>query len=148
LPLGIQDLPDNAGGFDSVFSMGVLYHRRDPVAHLQRLVSLLKPGGQLLLETLIIDGREDQSMVPPKRYARMRNVWSIPTISRLESWMIEAGLQSVRVLDITRTSTQEQRSTGWMRFESLAESLDPEDLSLTVEGHPAPVRAALLATIA
>ena len=28
LPLGIEDLPENTAGFDCVFSMGVLYHRR------------------------------------------------------------------------------------------------------------------------
>jgi tRNA (mo5U34)-methyltransferase len=146
LPLGIEDLTADAGGFDSLFSMGVLYHRRDPVAHLGRLGSLLSPGGQLVLETLVLDGDEDHSLVPGRRYARMRNVWAVPTIARLRKWMSQAGLGSVRVLDVTRTSTQEQRTTAWMRFESLRDSLDPENNELTVEGYPAPVRAALLAT--
>ncbi len=146
LPLGIEDLPEGAGGFDSVFSMGVLYHRRDPVAHLQRLASLLKPGGQLLLETLVLEGQDMTRLEPGQRYARMRNIWAVPTIPMLNSWLAAAGLQGAQVLDVTRTSTQEQRSTRWMKFESLAESLDTRDNTLTLEGHPAPVRAALLAT--
>ena len=40
---------------------------------------------------------------------------------------------------------KEQRRTDWMRFESLRDFLDAEDPSRTVEGHPAPVRAVMLA---
>jgi len=147
LPLGIEDLPAGVGAFDSVFSMGVLYHRRDPVAHLERLAALLRPGAQLLLETLIIEGEGKRSLVPGQRYARMRNVWEIPSLEKLSAWLIEAGLQSIRTLDISPTSTEEQRRTHWMHFESLAQSLDPQDNTLTIEGFPAPVRAALLATV-
>ena len=39
----------------------------------------------------------------------------------------------------------EQRSTEWMRFDSLASALDPNDSGRTVEGWPAPERALLLA---
>lgn len=146
LPLRLEDLPGSAGGFDTVFSMGVLYHRRDPVAHLRRLKRLLKPGGQVLLETLVLEEDGDRALVPVERYARMRNVWAVPTVSRLQNWMAGARLQNIRVLDVTATSVEEQRSTDWMRFESLGESLDPEDHTKTVEGYPAPARAALLAT--
>lgn len=145
LPLGIENLPPEAGGFDSVFSMGVLYHRRDPVSHLKRLESLLRPGGQLLMETLVIEGSGEHVLVPEKRYARMRNVWAVPTTGQLLSWIKEAGFETTNTLDICRTGIEEQRSTQWMRFESLAESLDPNDSTKTIEGHPAPVRTALLA---
>ena len=145
LPLGVEHLPAQAGAFDSVFSMGVLYHRRDPLAHLEQLASLLRPGGQVVLETLVIEGRGTHTLVPGQRYARMRNVWAIPTLERLSSWLQEAGLQSIRTLDVTPTSIEEQRRTNWMNFESLAQSLDPQDSTLTIEGFPAPVRAALLA---
>lgn len=145
LPLGIEDLPTEAGGFDTVFSMGVLYHRRDPVVHLQRMAALLKPGGQLLLETLVIEGEEQEVLVPESRYARMRNVWAIPGVDQLSQWLRDAGYESIETLDVSKTSTEEQRSTEWMRFESLAESLDPENSKLTIEGYPAPIRAALLA---
>lgn len=144
LPMGVDSLPADSGGFDSVFSMGVLYHRRDPVAHLERLRTLVRPGGQIILETLVLDGEEDRELNPGERYARMRNVWSVPSIARLASWVSDAGLKIVRMLDVSRTMPEEQRSTNWMKFESLRECLDPDDQLLTVEGHPAPVRAALL----
>lgn len=146
LPLRVEDLPTGAGRFDTVLSMGVLSHRRDPEGHLRRLTELTRPGGQVLLETLVLDGNGDAVLVPEERYARMRNVWAVPTVAKLGQWMTTAGLQHIRVLDVTATSMQEQRSTAWMRFESLAESLDPEDHTKTTEGYPAPVRAALLAT--
>jgi tRNA (mo5U34)-methyltransferase len=144
LPLGIEDLPVDTRGFDCVFSMGVLYHRRDPVEHLQRLKALTIAGGQILLETLVLEGESDETLVPQGRYARMRNVHAIPSLSVLSGWLNEAGLSGHKVLDVSKTTLEEQRTTDWMTFESLRESLDGNNLSLTVEGHPAPVRAAIL----
>jgi len=51
----------------------------------------------------------------------------------------------VRTVDVTTTSLEEQRTTPWMQFESLADYLDPSDRSRTVEGYPAPRRAIVLA---
>jgi tRNA (mo5U34)-methyltransferase len=147
LPAGIEDLPTETGGFDSVFSMGVLYHRRKPVEHIEQLKALVRPGGQLLVETLILEGEGNRLLEPEGRYARMRNVHAIPTLDGLLGWMEEAGLPDARVLDISKTTTAEQRSTEWMTFESLRECLDRENPDLTVEGHPAPVLAALLVTV-
>lgn len=144
LPLGIEDLPADTTGFDSVFSMGVLYHRRRPLEHLAQLKRLCRPGGQVLLETLILEGQGKDILVPDGRYARMRNVHAISTMAVLQDWLDEAGLSQGQVLDVSRTTIEEQRSTQWMKFESLAECLDTQDPSLTIEGHPAPVRAALL----
>lgn len=45
LPLGIEQLPELAA-FDTVFSMGVLYHRRSPLDHLYQLKNqLVSEGG-------------------------------------------------------------------------------------------------------
>ena len=140
-----KDLPDGLEGFDTVFSMGVLYHRRSPFDHLLDLRGCLKPGGQLVLETLVIDGDEGQVLVPPGRYARMPNVWFLPTCNTLESWLGKSGYTEIRLVDLTATSIEEQRSTSWMQFESLPEALDPQDPSRTVEGHPAPKRAFFVA---
>jgi tRNA (mo5U34)-methyltransferase len=146
LPLGIEELPEGAAGFDAVFSMGVLYHRRDPSNHLARLKSLLRPGGIMVLETLVLPARQaDDLLVPPGRYARMRNVWAIPGSVQLLSWVNAAGFQRVELVDLSTTTDAEQRSTAWMRFESLREAIDPEDQTRTVEGHPRPVRAMLTA---
>jgi tRNA (mo5U34)-methyltransferase len=45
---------------------------------------------------------------------------------------------------VTDTTVHEQRSTEWMPFESLAEALDPDDPSRTIEGLPAPMRAIVI----
>jgi len=128
-----------------VFSMGILYHRRSPMDHLRELRQLLKPGGQLVLETLVVEGDEGQLLVPEDRYAKMPNVWFIPSPDMLLRWMRKNGLKNPRMVDINTTSIEEQRSTDWMTFESLADFLDPNDPRKTVEGHPAPVRAVFVA---
>lgn len=145
LPLGVEDIPAGLRAFDTVFSMGVLYHRRSPLDHLLELRNLLKPGGQLVLETLVVDGSAGYSLLPPDRYARMRNVWFIPTCLTLEAWLSRCGFKRIRCVDRTPTRTTEQRSTEWMRFESLAACLDPDNPQQTVEKLPAPVRAIFLA---
>lgn len=145
LPLGIEAVPQALQAFDSVFSMGVLYHRRSPIEHLQMLQGCLKPRGQLILETLVVDGDAQQVLVPQGRYAKMRNVWFIPSVAMLETWLRRCGYQDVRTIDVSATTTQEQRSTDWMRFESLPDYLDPNASSRTIEGYPAPKRAITLA---
>jgi tRNA (mo5U34)-methyltransferase len=145
LPLGIEDLPKDLGLFDTVFSMGVLYHRRSPIDHLYDLRACLRAGGELVLETLIIEGELGEVLMPENRYAKMRNVWFLPSIATMELWLKRSGFKNVRCVDISKTSIEEQRSSDWMRFESLVDYLDPNDHSLTVEGLPAPVRAVFIA---
>ena len=146
LPLGIEELPEGSAGFDLVFSMGVLYHRKDPLQHLRRIRSLLAPGGTMVLETLVLpESRRDEVLMPAGRYAAMRNVWAVPGTEHLKTWVGDSGFSSLRLVDVSVTTLAEQRSTGWMRFESLEQALDRDDHRLTREGHPAPVRAVLLA---
>ena len=145
LPLGIEDMPEKMATFDSVFSMGVLYHRRSPMDHLRELRELLRPGGQLILETLVTEGENGHSLVPEGRYARMPNVWFLPSPETLISWLRKQGFVNAKIIDVTATSTQEQRRTDWMTFESLDNFLDPHDKSKTIEGHPAPIRSAVIA---
>lgn len=145
LPLRLEDLPALPRAFDTTFSMGVLYHRRDPAEHLQLLLDTLRPGGELVLESLVIPGDGVEVLRPPDRYARMRNVWHLPTVPALEQWLQNAGFRDVRVADVTGTTAQEQRATPWMPFESLSAALDARRPGLTVEGLPAPLRAILIA---
>jgi len=145
LPLALEDLPEKLEGFDTVFSMGVLYHRRSPIDHLLALKDCLRRGGELLLETLVVEGDASTVLVPEDRYAQMRNVWFLPSVAALELWLRRAGFADVRCVDVAPTSVEEQRSTEWMRFQSLPDFLDPADPRRTVEGLPAPTRAALLA---
>lgn len=145
LPLGIEQLP-NLQAFDTVFSMGVLYHRRSPIDFLHQLKQQLRMGGELVLETLVVDGDENTVLVPGERYAKMRNVWFIPSTLALEHWLKRVGFSNIRLVDENVTSCEEQRRTDWMQTESLADFLDPEDSSKTIEGYPAPKRAVFVAT--
>jgi tRNA (mo5U34)-methyltransferase len=145
LPLGIEDMPPHLQAFDTVFSMGVLYHRRSPMDHLLALRQLLKPGGQLVLETLVVEGCANTALVPKDRYARMGNVWFIPSVEAVKCWLHKNRFRDVRVVNVETTTVEEQRSTDWMRFQSLLDFLDPADASKTVEGYPAPKRAILTA---
>ncbi len=144
LPLALEQLSPIAL-FDTVFSMGVLYHRRSPFDHLFALKNLLKSGGELVLETLVIEGEKGQVLVPEGRYAKMRNVWFIPSPPTLQAWLRRTGFTEIRLVDVTETRSEEQHSTDWMRFESLPDFLDPNDDRLTVEGYPRPRRAIFLA---
>jgi tRNA (mo5U34)-methyltransferase len=146
LPLALENLPPNLRIFDTVFSMGVLYHRRSPIDHLIDLRNCLAPGGELVLETLVIDGGEGVTLMPEDRYARMRNVWFIPSRATLESWLRRCGFTAVRLVDVSVTSTGEQRVTSWSGDASLRDFLDPMDSRRTVEGYPAPKRAIFLAS--
>ncbi|WP_084646242.1 tRNA 5-methoxyuridine(34)/uridine 5-oxyacetic acid(34) synthase CmoB [Marinimicrobium agarilyticum] len=145
LPVGIEALPPKMEAFDTVFSMGVLYHRRSPMDHLRELKEALRPGGQLVLETLVIEGEDGDVLVPEGRYAKMNNVWFLPSGPSLLRWLRKMGFRAPRMVDFCPTTTQEQRATHWMRFHSLAEFLDPEDPRFTAEGHPAPIRAVFVA---
>lgn len=145
LPIGIEDMPEDIGSFDTVFSMGILYHRKSPIAHLQQLKSLLTKTGELVLDTLVIAGDEHQCLMPHGRYAKMRNVWFIPSVDMLTVWLKRSGFKHVNIVDVSPTSITEQRSTDWMRFESLSDFLDPDDASRTIEGYPAPRRAIVTA---
>ncbi|MFU0920850.1 tRNA 5-methoxyuridine(34)/uridine 5-oxyacetic acid(34) synthase CmoB [Kluyvera sichuanensis] len=144
LPLGIEQLPA-LKAFDTVFSMGVLYHRRSPLEHIWQLKDQLVSDGELVLETLVVEGDENTVLVPGDRYAQMRNVYFIPSTLALKNWMEKCGFVDVRIVDMSVTSTEEQRRTEWMITESLADFLDPNDPSKTVEGYPAPLRAVLIA---
>ncbi|MEY3220483.1 MAG: hypothetical protein RIT27_1840 [Pseudomonadota bacterium] len=145
LPLGIEAVPPNLKAFDTVFSMGVLYHRRSPIDHLLELKGCLRNGGELVLETLIIEGKEGQVLMPEQRYAKMRNVWFIPSVATLELWLKRCGFQNACCVDISTVTLAEQRRTDWMRFESLDDFLNPHNPTMTIEGYPRPRRAVFLA---
>ena len=149
LPFKSEELPAftqayKGLGFDTVFSMGVLYHRLSPIDHLKELKSFIRSGGELVLETLVIESADSNVLIPEDRYAKMRNVWFIPTPDLLVRMLERAGFINIRVVDINQTSLEEQRSTDWMTFESLPDFLDPNDSNKTIEGYPAPKRAIVI----
>ena len=145
IPVPLEALPEHSQLFDTVFSMGVLYHRQSPFEHLQQLKGQLVKGGELVLETLIIEGDANTVLVPHDRYAQMNNVYFLPSVAALIGWLEKAGFTDVRCVDVAVTSTDEQRKTEWMNYHSLADFLDVNDSTKTIEGYPAPMRATIIA---
>ena len=144
IPLGIEQMQPLAA-FDTVFSMGVLYHRKSPLDHLSQLKNQLVKGGELVLETLVVDGDVNTVLVPADRYAKMKNVYFIPSVAALINWLEKVGFTNVRCVDVATTTLEEQRKTDWLENESLIDFLDPNDYSKTIEGYQAPKRAVILA---
>lgn len=144
IPLGIEQMQPLAA-FDTVFSMGVLYHRKSPLDHLSQLKNQLVKGGELVLETLVVDGDVNTVLVPIDRYAKMKNVYFIPSVAALINWLEKVGFTNVRCVDVATTTLEEQRKTDWLENESLIDFLDPNDHSKTIEGYQAPKRAVILA---
>lgn len=142
----LEQLTSPAAYFDSVFSMGVLYHQKSPLEHLLQLKRALRSGGELVLETLVVDGDEQTLLMPEGRYAVMRNVWFLPSALMLMRWLRRLGFTDVHLVDVNVTTIEEQRSTEWMPFLSLSDFLDPTNPRLTREGYPSPVRAIIIAT--
>ena len=145
MPATMEELPVFKHYFDTIFSMGILYHRKSPIEALQNIHKYLKKNGELVLETLIIEGDSDTALFPVDRYAKMKNVYFIPTVKCLESWLMRARFTDIETIDISTTTIEEQKRTKWIQTESLSDFLDPSDPSKTVEGYPAPVRVVIKA---
>lgn len=145
LPVSFEELPVLESYFDTVFCMGILAHRRSPLDTLAAARRTLRRGGQLVLETLVLAGDDELVLCPEQRYAKMNNVYFLPTVRCLRNWLRRSGFTEVRCIDVTATTAAEQRRTPWVQTESLSDFLDPDDTRRTVEGYPAPLRALLLA---
>jgi tRNA (mo5U34)-methyltransferase len=138
--LGVEHVSIYEEKFDTIFCLGVLYHRSDPVATLKSLRKGLDKGGELILDTFMIDGEGDLCLTPQKTYSKIPNIYFVPTQNALKNWCMRAGFTTFEVLEITTTTVEEQRKTEWMEGESLNDFLDPTDSSKTVEGYDAPKR--------
>lgn len=138
--LGVEHLPFYEEKFDVIFCLGVLYHRSDPVAMLKALFQGLEKGGELYLDTFIIEGTEPYALCPQGSYSKITNVYFVPTLRALENWCIKAGFSGFEVLGTVVTTSDEQRKTSWIESQSLEDFLNPDDSTKTVEGYPAPIR--------
>ena len=151
--------------FDVLFCLGVLYHRSDVFATLKSLANALDFGGVAFVDTLIVEIEDilqlngvDKSIMcalhnngqlaniefvlsPKKTYAKMRNVFFVPSMSAFLGWCERCGFVDVEVLGIVPTTTEEQRKTKWITSLSLESFLDKNDSTRTNEGYPAPKRA-------
>ena len=138
--LGIEHVEFYEHKFDTLFCLGVLYHRSDPIGSLKSLFKALNSGGELILDTFMIDGEDDICLTPKERYSKIPNIYFVPTINALKNWCYRAGFNEVEVLAIKKTELNEQRKTDWINSQSLNDFLDPKNPDLTVEGYPAPKR--------
>jgi tRNA (mo5U34)-methyltransferase len=138
--LGVEHVEFYEDKFDTLFCLGVLYHRSDPVAMLKSLFKGLNKGGELILDTFMIDGEGEMCLTPRDRYSKIPNIYFVPTVSALKNWCFRAGFETVEVLETMKTESNEQRKTEWIDTQSLEDCLDPDDDTKTVEGYPAPKR--------
>jgi tRNA (mo5U34)-methyltransferase len=144
VPMGILSLQAFRNFFDFTLCMGVLYHQRDHALAVKKLFEATRPGGQVLMESLVVPSSVPLVVAPGDRYAKMRNAWTIPSANCLGRLFEDAGFRDVSVHSFGPLITDEQRSTEWAPFESLADFLDPGDITKTIEGHPAPHTAAVI----
>lgn len=142
--LGVEHVSYFQTCFDVVFFMGIIYHHRHPLEQLQSIYQAMRPGGSLILETIGIPGSESVALFPEGRYAGMKNVWFVPTLSCLENWMKRTHFKEIQVISSEWGGPNEQRSTEWSQGPSYQEFLDPEDSTKTKEGYPAPKRFILI----
>lgn len=147
LPIGYESLPQLESQFDLILLMGILYHEKNPLLSLQLIKEKLKTKGKLIVESIVIPGDASTVLFPRGRYAQMKNVYFIPSVGALESWLFKTGFKSVELLSVSTTNSDEQRVTPWSSAASLDDFLDPQDKSQTIEGYPAPERAVMIATI-
>jgi len=138
--LGVEHVEYYEHKFDTLFCLGVLYHRSDPISMLKSLYKGLNDGGELILDTFMIDGDNEVCLTPAERYSKIPNIYFIPTVPALINWCRRAGFVDVEVLAVTKTDLNEQRKTDWIDHQSLEHFLDPDDSSKTIEGYPAPKR--------
>jgi len=138
--LGVEHVEFYEHKFDTLFCLGVLYHRSDPVAMLKSLFRGLNKGGELILDTFMIDGDEEICLTPKDRYSKIPNIYFVPTVPALVNWCHRAGFETVEILETMKTKLNEQRKTEWIDTQSLEDFLDPNDPEKTVEGYPAPKR--------
>lgn len=138
--LGVEHLPEYGEKFDTLFCLGVLYHRSDPIKTLKELKGALNSGGELFLDTMYIEGGEDLVLSPKNAYSKIPNIYFVPTVSALMNWCERANFKDVEILATKPTDSDEQRKTEWILGQSLVDFLDPADPGLTIEGYPAPRR--------
>jgi tRNA (mo5U34)-methyltransferase len=139
-PFGVEQLIHYPRTFDVIFLMGIIYHRSSPITMLREIREAMQPGGTLIVESQAIPGDEPVALFPAERYAKVPGTYFVPTASCLVNWLTRVGFAGVECFGAHPMSSEEQRKTEWMTFESYSDFIDPADPSRTVEGYPAPLR--------
>ncbi|MCR4941242.1 MAG: tRNA 5-methoxyuridine(34)/uridine 5-oxyacetic acid(34) synthase CmoB [Campylobacter sp.] len=138
--LGVEHLPNYEHKFDTIFCLGVIYHRSDPVKMLKDLKASLNNGGEVFLDTMYIDMQGDFALCPQSTYSKIPNIYFVPSISALKNWCERAKFRDFEIVATKQTDAFEQRKTEWIDSQSLENFLDPSDSGKTIEGYPAPKR--------
>lgn len=139
-PFGVEQIIHYPRCFDVIFLMGIIYHRISPITMLREIREAMQPGGTLIVESQAIPGDEPVALFPEERYAKVPGTYFVPTANCLMNWLTRVGFAGVECFCSHPMSSEEQRKTEWMTFESYADFIDPADPSRTVEGYPAPLR--------
>ncbi|MCI5968318.1 tRNA 5-methoxyuridine(34)/uridine 5-oxyacetic acid(34) synthase CmoB [Helicobacter sp.] len=142
--LGIEELGFFTNSFDVMLCLGVLYHRKSPLDSIKLVYDALKKGGEVVFDSLILEGDGEIALCPKERYAKMPNVYFIPTLKTFTNWLESCGFKEVLHITTLKTTFDEQRKTQWSSKESLEDFLDSTG-ERTLEGYPAPRRAYLKA---
>ena len=140
LPERLEVLGMESTFFDIVFSMGLLYHQRDPSMHLSSLRNIMTDTGQLVLETIIAPKEYGDYLEPRGPYATMPNVYYVHTDRGFQELAKKEGLRVIKSTTAVQTTVNEQRQTKWMPFKSFESAILSEDPDLTIENLPAPKR--------
>lgn len=138
--LGVEHLHLFPESFDVIFLLGIIYHRPSPVETLRDVFDALKPGGTLMLESQAIPGDDPIALFPDKTYAKVPGTWFVPTGACLHNWLLRTGFRDIKLFCKHPMSSEEQRRTEWMTFESYEDFIDKENDALTIEKYPAPWR--------
>ncbi len=142
---GWQELVHLRAAFDTVLCMGILYHHPEPLQLLRALHEVMRPGGFLVLESIVLPGEDELCLFPRERYARMRNVFFVPTVPAMRNMLERAKFEGIEVVSSQAHLPAEQRTTPWNPGPSYEAFLDQSDPNRTEEGYPAPHRAILVA---
>lgn len=144
---GIEHLPLFREMFDTIFSMGIIYHHKNPIEQLFDIKNALKPGGEIILETLGIPGEAPFALTPESTYAKMKNVWFVPTINAAINWLKKAKFTNIEIISNGWEVLDEQRNTPWSpaHTHNHNDFINPNDSTQTSEGYPAPIRFCLRA---
>jgi len=143
--LGVEHIGLFGEAFDVIFLMGIIYHRISPVELLKDIHTALKPGGTLVVESQAIPGDMPVALFPEQTYAKAPGTYFVPTGAACRNWLTRAGFSQVELFCSHPMSSDEQRRTDWMVFESYQDYISPDDSTRTVEGYPAPWRIFLSA---
>lgn len=143
LPAGFDALEAEqySSAFDVIFCMGVVYHHTDPIRLLRIIHSALRPGGQLVLESLGLPSgycADPIALTPERgRYAGGGGNWFVPNAAGLLQWLRRSGFRDAELVAETDFMDEQVREGD---LPGLRDFLDPENPARTTEGYPAPVR--------